>query len=102
MINARRLPGAAKPAKSRVCNARPDLRPVEWGGMPRRRGDKPHITKHLRTMTKGNRELGQFEKLIQYRYQRLAIRCVGPPPRAIFRVVGMESRAFRQTSSRQR
>jgi len=46
--------------------------------------------------------VGQFEKLTKYQYQRLAIRLRGAPATRDFRVVGMESRAFRQTSSRQR
>src|SRR6478735_10233916 len=42
--------------------------------------------------------MGQFRrKLAHYRYQRLAIRLRGAPATRDFRVVGMESRAFRQT-----
>ena len=55
MINARRLPGMTKLAKSRICNARPDLKLMDWGREPQGRGDKPHITKHLRTMAESNR-----------------------------------------------
>ena len=38
------------------------------------------------------RVVGQFEKLTDYQYQRLAIRLRGAPATRDFRVVGMESR----------
>jgi len=46
--------------------------------------------------------MGQFEKLDHYQYQRLAVRSRGAPATRDFRVVGMESRAFRQTFIAQR
>ena len=39
-------------------------------------------------------------KLTHYQYQRLAIRLRGAPDAPGFGALGLESRAFRQTSSR--